>query len=97
MVFIVALFAVVFYGSVLLRGSLFKRYRAGTISGRRAGWLYATLAGGPYLAMLTYLVIRSPGIWWLALFIGLVMFGVQIVPVMATFRYPEDERRRRQP
>jgi hypothetical protein len=96
-VFMVGLLAVAFYGTVFLRGWLFKRYQAGKISGRRAGWLYAAVAGGPYLALFAYLVIRSPGSIWLALLLGFVVFGVQIVPVIAIFRYPEDERRKREP
>ena len=86
-VFIIALFAVAFYGSVFLRGWLFKRYHAGKISGRRAGWIYAAV-GGPYLALAAYLVIRSPGTIWLALLFGFIIFGVQIVPMVALFRYP---------
>lgn len=96
-VFVLGLLVVAFYGSVFLRGWLFKRYRAGRISGRRAGWLYAAVAGGPYLALMAYLVVRSPGSIWLALLAGFVVLGVQIVPWIATFRYPEDERRKRQP
>lgn len=95
-VFVVSLLAVGLYGSVFLRRWLFSRYRAGKISGRRAGWLYALVAGGPYLVLFGYLAIQNPGTIWLSLFAGFVLFGVQIVPWVATFRYPEDERRKRQ-
>ena len=96
-VFVFGLLAMAFYGTVFLRGRLFKRYQAGKISGRRAGWLYAAVAGGPYMALMAYLVIQSPGSIWLALIFAFVIFGVQIVPWIAIFRYPEDERRKRQP
>jgi len=94
---VLGLFVVGLFGSRFLRLWLFTQYQSGQISGRRAGWLYAAVAGGPFLALLAYMVIRSPGSIWLALFAGFVIFGVQIVPWIATFRYPEDERRKRQP
>jgi hypothetical protein len=37
--------------------------------------------------------IRDPGSIWISLLVGLLIFGVMIVPWIATFRYPEDERR----
>lgn len=91
-----ALFAA-FLGSQFVCFWLSKRYQAGMISGPRAGWLYAAAAGAPYLALIAFLLIRSPGSIWVALLLGFVIFGVQIVPMVATFRYPEDERRKRRP
>jgi hypothetical protein len=70
--------------------------QAGRISGRRAGWFYAAAAGAPYLVLFIYIGIQDPGSIWLAALAAFVIFGVQIVLVVATFRYPEDERRKRQ-
>jgi hypothetical protein len=91
------LFMAAFLSSQFVRVWLSKRYQAGTISGRRAGWLYAAAAGGPYLVLFGFLAIGDPSTIWLSLLVGFVIFGVQIVPWVATFRYPEDERRKRQP
>jgi hypothetical protein len=95
-VFVIAL-GVGVIGSPFLRGWLFRRYKAGKISGQRAGWTYAAAAGAPYLVLFTYTGIRDPGSIWASLLVGLLIFGVMIVPWIATFRYPEDERRKRQP
>lgn len=94
--FVIA-FGIGVMGSPLLRGWLFKRYQAGKIGGRRAGWIYAAAAGAPYLVLFTYMGIRDPGSIWIFLLVGLLIFGVMIVPWIATFRYPEDERRKHQP
>jgi hypothetical protein len=91
------LFMAAFLGSQFIRFWLSKRYQAGRISGRRAGWFYAAAAGAPYLALIAFLLFRSPGSIWLALLMGFIIFGVQIVPMVATFRYPEVERRKRRP
>lgn len=95
-VFVIAFTAGVI-GSKLLRGWLFKRYQVGKISGRRAGWIYAAAAGAPYLVLFSYMGVRDPGSIWISLLVGPLIFGVMIVPWIATFRYPEDEKRRRQP
>jgi hypothetical protein len=95
--FVLSLLVVGLFGSMYLRHWLFSRYQAGQVGGRRAGWIYAVAAGVPFLALMVYLVIRSPGNMWLALLSVFLILGVQIVPWIAAFRYPEDERRKRQP
>lgn len=91
-VFVIA-FAAGVIGSPWLRAWLFKQYKAGKITGRRAGWTYAAAAGAPYVVLFTYMGIRDPGSIWMSLLVGLLIFGVMIVPWIATFRYPEDKRR----
>jgi hypothetical protein len=92
-----ALIVTTFLGSQFARVWLSKRYQAGMISGRRAGWIYAGAAGAPYLVLFIYMGIRDPGSIWVSLLVGFLIFGVIIVPWVATFRYPEDERRKREP
>ena len=85
------------YGAHSLHGWLLKRQRSGRISGRRAGWIYAAAAFAPYLVLFSYMGIRNPGSIWGLLGIGFLIYSIQILPWVAAFRYPEDERRKRQP
>jgi len=94
-----AIFLVTFVGSLvgmwILRQRLFRQYRDGEASGRKAGWVYAALVGAPFLLAMAYMVVRSPESWWMAVLFAFLYLPVAIVPWVAAFRYPEDERRRR--
>ena len=94
------IFPVTFVGSLvgtwILRQRLFRQYRDGEVGGRKAGWVYAALIGAPFVVMALYTVVRSPGSWWRAVLFGLLYLPVAISPWVAAFRYPEDERRRRE-
>jgi hypothetical protein len=84
------------FGANFLRGWLRKRQQAGRISGRRAGWIYAAAAFAPYLVLFSYLGIQNPSSIWASLAVGFLIYSIQILPWVAAFRYPEDERRKRQ-
>ena len=78
------------------RGWVLRHHRDGKLSGRRAGWIYAGVIAAPYLAISAYLIVQDPGAIWFALLIPALLLPVLIVPGIAAFRYPEDERRKRQ-
>ena len=85
------------YGAQILWWWLLKRQQAGLISGRRAGWIYAAVASAPYLVLFSYALINSPGSLWAFVGVGFLIYAIQILPRVAAFRYPEEERRKRQP
>lgn len=94
-----AIFLVTFVGSLVgmwvVRQRLFRQYRDGEVGGRKAGWVYAALVGAPFVLAMAYIVVRSPESWWMAVLFAFLYLPVAIVPWVAAFRYPEDERRRR--
>ena len=88
--FVVLALTAVFGGQVL-RHWLWREHRAGRISGRRAGWTYASVAAAPYLLIAVIVALTDIGSLWMILLFLVFILPVTIVPYVAMFRYPHDK------
>jgi hypothetical protein len=76
-----------------LRYWILARYRAGTMSGRKAGWLYGATIAAPFLALAVFTAINDVGNLWIILVLMALTLPVIVVPYVAIFRYPTDDPR----
>ena len=85
-------------GGAALRIWLIRRWASGkTFRRRRVGWLYSVTVGAPFVLLLVWTAIENPDQLWFLALLTLVIVPVSILPWVAAFWYPEDERRKREP
>ena len=75
---------------LVLRPWLWKRYQAGEMTGRAAGWIYAAAAVAPYLVLVIYIGAANVETLWIVIPLLIIALPVAIIPWVAIFRYPSD-------
>jgi hypothetical protein len=67
-------------GRLLARHWIIGQYQAGTMSGRRAGWLMFMLTVAPYILLFTFMIVAAPEQWWIAVLLFVASWPFLIIP-----------------
>lgn len=88
---VLAVIALTVFGGWFLRRWLVKQYRAGRISGRRAGWIYSVTTAAPLVLLAALVALADIRNLWIMLLLLVLTLPVMFVTSMAIFRKPEEK------
>jgi hypothetical protein len=75
----------------LARYWVLRRYQAGTMTGRQAGWIAAGVVAVPYALITAFALVMDQERWWVFVVLFLLVVPVVALPWIAIFRNPNEQ------
>lgn len=92
---LLATLIVAYAARLILAPRLLRARDSGTLTSRRAAWLYGALVACPYLAILIFFVLTDAGSVWVLVLLMALTLPVVLLPWWAIFVRPDGFQSRR--